>query len=266
MNVGIVGAGTIGEFLIKGLKDDPSFTLVALAEIDMERGRTVLKESGYPESLLMPLEKFPAKTDVYVEAASGAVAGTVAKWALQKGKIAIIASIGGLGDLDEYRAIAEKTGGRLILPSGAIAGLDALKAIPPQSIASVTLMTTKPAKTLADAEYVREKGMDLLKLTEPTMIFSGTAREAAKAFPRSINVAAALAHATIGLDRTRVEMWAEPLGDRNRHTIRVESGHGMLIMDISNVPFERNPATSRLAAYSILATVRGLTRPVIVGT
>jgi aspartate dehydrogenase len=266
MNIGIIGAGTIGEFLISELKSDPSFKLVAVADIDSERAKSVLTANGYPESLLMPMEKFPENTGVYIEAASGSIAGSVARYALEKGKIAIIASIGGLGEIGEYRTIAERTGGRLILPSGAIAGLDALKAIPASSVHEVLLTTTKPSKTLADTPWLIENGIDTLSFTEPTLIFSGSAREAAKVFPKSINVAAALAHATIGLDKTMVEIWADPAGDRNRHEIRVESGHGILIMEVSNVPFEANPRTSRLAAYSILATVRGLTRPVIIGT
>jgi len=266
MNIGIVGVGTIGAFLVRELRSDRSFRLVAVADIDSDRAAMVLAENGCPAGLHMPLEKFPPETDVYIECASGAIADTVASYALEKGRTVIVASIGGLDDIGKYMEIARRTGGRLLLPSGAIAGLDALKAIPPESITSVMLSTRKPASTLADTRYLKDKGINVLELTEPARVFEGNAREAAKAFPRSINVAAALAHATIGLDRTRVEIWADPSGDRNNHTIRVASGHGSLTVDVSNVPFEENPRTSRLAAYSILATVRGLTRPIVIGT
>ena len=266
MKIGIVGVGTIGSFLIRELRSDHSFELVAVADIDENHARRILADNGYPESLLLPLEKFPEDTDVYIESAAASIAGDVAMYALNKGRTVIIASIGGLGDIDKYRSAAENHGGRLLLPSGAIAGLDALKGIPPDSISSVILKTTKPAKTLADMPYLKEKGINTLEFTEPARIFEGSARDAAKAFPRSINVAAALSHAGIGLDRTRVEIWADPDGERNCHSIRVESGHGTLTTDVANVPFEENPRTSRLAAYSILATVRGLTKPVVVGT
>jgi len=266
MNIGIIGVGTIGGFLISELKDDKSFKLVAVADIDDVAAKKVLTDNGYPESLLMPLDRFPEETDVFIEAASASISRDVVSYALDRGKIVIPASIGGLGDIDDLTMIAKSTGGRLILPSGAIAGLDALKAIPPESVTSVLLRTTKPAKTLADAKWVLEQGINTLEFTEPTMVFSGTARDAAKAFPKSINVAAALSHASAGLDKTMVEIWADPEGDKNCHSIRLESGHGILIMDVSNVPFEVNPRTSRLAAYSILATVRNLTKPVIVGT
>jgi aspartate dehydrogenase len=266
INVGIVGAGAIGSFLLRGLVGTEGFKVVALAEIDESRAKDVLGKCGLPTSLHMPLNSFPADTDVFVEAASQAVATEVARFALGRGKIAIIASIGGLGDLDDYKALADKTGGKLILPSGALVGLDALKAIPPESITVVVLMSSKPAKTLADAKYVVEKGLDLNSITEPTLVFEGSARLAAAAFPKSANVAAALAHASIGLDNVHVEMWADPESDRNRHTIRVESGHGVFVAGVSNVPFEENPRTSKLAAYSILATVRGLSKSIIVGT
>lgn len=266
LNIGIIGAGTIGSFLIRELKNDPAFKLVAVADIDSETCLKALSENGYLDSLHLPLEEFPIDTDVFIEAASGSVAPMVAKFALERGKIVIIASIGGLDDIGIYRELAKKTGGRLILPSGAISGLDALKAIPVDSITEVTLKTTKPARTLADAKYIKEQGINTLSLTEPACIFSGVAREAAKAFPKSINVAAALSHATIGLDKTNVEIWADPSGERNIHEIKVVSGHGTLETRTSNVPFEENPRTSRLAAYSILATIRTLTGPVIVGT
>ncbi|MCX6645030.1 MAG: DUF108 domain-containing protein [bacterium] len=266
INIGIIGAGTIGSFLIRELKNDPAFKLVAVADVDTAICMKVLTDNGYPKSLHLPLEKFPENTDVFIEAASGKVAPIVAKFALERGKTAIIASIGGLDDIDIYRKIATKTGGRLILPSGAISGLDALKAIPSASITEVALKTTKPASTLSDAKYFTEKGINPRDLTAPVCVFSGVAREAAKEFPKSINVAAALSHATIGLDRTKVEIWADPSGDRNIHEIRVVSGHGTLETRTSNVPFEENPKTSRLAAYSILATIRNLTGTVIVGT
>jgi len=266
MKIGIVGAGTIGAFLIRALKDDSSFRLVAVDDIDTDLALKVLSENGYPESLHMPIENFPDDTDVYVEAASASVAAKIVKFALERGKIVIPASIGGLGDIEPYSEIAKRTGGRLVLPSGAICGLDALKAIPSDSITSVSLKTTKPAKTLADSKYVKDRNINILAFTEPTMIFRGTARDAANAFPKSINVAAALSHASIGLDRTLVEIWADPQGERNIHTITVQSGHGDLAMTTSNVPFEENPRTSRLAAYSILAAIRNLTKPIIVGT
>jgi aspartate dehydrogenase len=266
LKIGIIGAGAIGKFLLRELSSDPAFEISALAEIDAAHAHQVLDELKLSRDLLLPLESFPQDIDIFIEAASQAVAGHVARFALMRGKIAIIASIGGLGDLDEYADIAAESGGKLMLPSGALVGLDALKAIPHESITLVSLKSTKPARTLADAEYFRKNNINALELAESTMIFKGTAREAAAAFPKSANVAAALAHASIGLNRVQVEMWADPSTDKNRHAIRVESGHGVFITEVWNVPFEENPKTSKLAAYSILATARGLVKSISVGT
>jgi aspartate dehydrogenase len=266
LKIGIIGAGAIGKFLLRELSSDPAFEISALAEIDTVHANQVLDELKLSRDLLKPLDQFPHDTDIFIEAASQTVAGHVARFALMRGKVAIIASIGGLGDLGEYQEIAAKFGGKLILPSGALVGLDALKAIPHESITSVSLKSTKPVKTLADAEYFKKNNINALEITESVMIFKGNAREAAAAFPKSANVAAALAHASIGLNNVQVEMWADPTTDKNRHAIRVESGHGVFVAEVWNVPFEENPKTSKLAAYSILATARGLVRSITVGT
>ncbi len=266
MNVGIVGLGAIGGFLLRELAPDPDFNIVGVAELDVERAKTVLSELELPEDLLMAYRDFPAETDVYIEAASASVVRDIVVHAVERGKIAIVASIGGLGDLEPLRQIMERTGGKLILPSGAVAGLDALKAIPAESLSRVVLTTTKPAKTLSDAPYLKEKGINADELKESVLIFEGSAREAARAFPKSANVAAAIGYASLGLDKVEVQIWIDPNSDKNRHTIRIESGHGMIVTGASNVPFEINPRTSRLAAYSILATVKGLTRRIIIGT
>ncbi len=266
MNIGLIGAGAIGGFLLAELKPDPDFEIVAVSEIDIDRARKVLTDLELPDNLIKPFEEFPDEIDVYIEAASGPVARPIAEHALERGKTAIIASIGGLGDLDSLREIGIRTGGKLFLPSGAIAGLDALKAIPADSLTKVVLKSIKPVKALIDSEYVKRQGIDVGSLTEPVLVFEGTAREAARAFPRSANVAAALGYASLGLDKVEVQIWMDPNSDRNRHMLQVESGHGIITSEAVNVPFEINPRTSRLAAYSILATVRGLAKPIVIGT
>ena len=120
--------------------------------------------------------------------------------------------------------------------------------------------------SLRDDPYVIEKGIDVDNMTEEMLVFEGTAREAAKAFPKSANVAAAVGYASLGLDKVEVKIYIDPKSDRNRHALRIESGHGDITAEASNVPFEINPRTSKLAAYSILASVRGLAQPVVAGT
>ena len=266
MKISIIGLGAIGSFLLNELVRDGRFEIVGLSEIDSAVAAKILAELSLSNDLLKPIDELPEETDVYVEAASGAVAKKIAKIALERGKIAIIASVGGLEDIEDLVETAKSTGGKLFLPSGAVAGLDALKAIPRESIESIRMKSTKPAGNLIGTDYVKKAGLELEKIEKPVKVFEGSARDAAKAFPKSANVAATVGLGSVGLDEMMVEIWADPFSNRNRHEITVESGHGTVRTEVSNVPFEINPRTSKLAAYSILATIRSLVDPVVIGT
>jgi aspartate dehydrogenase len=108
--------------------------------------------------------------------------------------------------------------------------------------------------------------VDITGLAEPRLVFSGTAREAARGFPANVNVAAALALAGIGPDRTTVEIWADPTVTRNVHRIEVEAAAARLSMQIENVPSDDNPRTGRLTALSVIAALKKLVSPLAIGT
>ncbi|MGC8478170.1 MAG: aspartate dehydrogenase domain-containing protein, partial [Acetobacteraceae bacterium] len=159
-----------------------------------------------------------------------------------------------------------ETGGRVIVPTGALLGLDAVRAAAEGPVDSVTLETRKPPAGLAGAPYLTRHGIRLDGLTAPLRVFAGTAFDAAAGFPANVNVAAALALAGIGPIRTRVEIWADPGIDRNIHTIRVEAEAARFTMTIENVPSAENPRTGRITALSVLACLRGLAGPVRIGS
>jgi aspartate dehydrogenase len=159
---------------------------------------------------------------------------------------------------------AAQTGARIVVPTGALLGLDAVRAAAQGPVASITLTTRKPPGGLAGAPHIEKHNIDL-NVSEPTLVFSGSAREAAAGFPANINVGAALSLAGIGPDRTRVEIWADPTVDRNTHTVTVEADAARFTMTIENVPSE-NPRTGKLTPLSVLATLRGLVEPMRVGT
>jgi aspartate dehydrogenase len=163
------------------------------------------------------------------------------------------------------RRLARETGGHLYIPSGAIGGLDALKAIPSTSIHEVRLTTTKNPANFKGCSYTEEKGIDLDAITEPTVIFDGNAGDAVKAFPRNINVSAILSYAGIGRENTHVVIVADPAMEVNRHEVFIKSDHGEVRVEVNNVPFEINPRTSRLAAFSILAAVKSLVYTITIG-
>ena len=204
--------------------------------------------------------------DIVVECAPAAVFAEIAEPALKAGRIFMPLSVGQLLGHPEYEEMARVHGARIIAPTGALLGLDAVRAAAEGTIKSVTMVTRKPPRGLAGAPYLEEQGISLEGLEEPLMIFDGTAREGARGFPANVNVAAALSLAGIGPDRTRLEIWADPAVTRNTHTIRVEADSARFEMKIENVPSEENPRTGKLTALSVIAALKGLVAPLKVGT
>jgi len=163
-------------------------------------------------------------------------------------------------------ARARATGARVVVPTGALLGLDAVRAAAEGPVESVTMVTRKPPGGLAGAPYLKQHGIEVSGLTEPLKVFEGNALDAAAGFPANVNVAAALALAGIGPMRTRVEIWADPCVTRNTHTIQVEAEAARFTMTIENVPSEANPRTGKLTALSVLTCLRGLVSTLKVGS
>ena len=184
---------------------------------------------------------------------------------LAAGKHLMVLSVGGLvGVLDEWARLAEKHGCRILVPSGAIAGLDGMKGAREGDITSVTMETRKPPRGLAGAPWIEQQKIDLDAITEETLVFEGPATEAVKAFPANVNVVAAVSLASIGPERTRIKIFAVPGQERNQHRITIEGDFGRLQIEIENVPSE-NPRTGKLSYLSAIAMLRELGAPVQLG-
>jgi aspartate dehydrogenase len=174
-------------------------------------------------------------------------------------------SVGQLLENWDLVARAKQTGARILVPTGGLIGLDAVRAAAEGTVRSVTMITRKPPNGLEGAPYLVERGISLANLKEPRKVFDGTARDGARGFPANVNVAAALSLAGIGADRTRLEIWADPALDRNTHRIEVDADTAQFSMSIANVPSE-NPRTGRIVALSTVAALRGLVSELKVGT
>jgi aspartate dehydrogenase len=161
---------------------------------------------------------------------------------------------------------ALERGVTVILPSGAIAGIDAVKAAKIAGIDSVTLTTSKPPYSLKGAPYLEEKGIDLDSIEKETVIFEGSALQAVKAFPKNINVSALLSIAGSGFGDTKVRIITSPEYNRNIHEIRLESKAGTFTFRAENVPFPSNPKTSYLAALSAMAALGEYLSGIRIGT
>jgi aspartate dehydrogenase len=266
MKVGIAGLGAVGRAITRKLHAGaiPHTRLVAVAVRNAEKARAFLAEIGCTAPI-STIAEVAAVSDLVVECAPALAFADIATAVLSAGKRLMAMSAGQLLERSELAALAERHGGQIIVPAGALLGLDAVAAAAEGHIHSVAMVTRKPVRGLLGAPFLVTHGIDIAGLTAPKRIFQGTAREAARGFPENVNVAAALSLAGIGPDRTTIEIWADPALTRNVHRVVVESDAARFEMGIENVPSE-NPKTGRMTAQSALACLRKLNAPLAVGT
>ena len=258
MTVAIGGLGAIGLAVARALdRGVPGLRLVAVSAKD--RAKAAANVAGFRDVPRVVGLAELAAADIVVEAAPAAVFEQIAGPALDAGRIFVPSSVGQLLPRMHLVARAQATGARIVVPTGALLGLDAVRAAAEGDVSGVTIETRKPPGGLVGAPYLEANGIDVLAVREATVIFEGNAFDAAAGFPANVNVAAALALAGIGPQRTMVRIWADPGVDRNIHTIRVESEAARLTMTVENVPSEANPKTGKLTPLSVLACLRGLT-------
>jgi len=266
IKVGLVGCGVIGTEIARAIDEKiPQMRLVAICDRNKSREERLKRSlNAKPES--MNMEDLIERADLVIEAASSEMVADLTKKVIDRGKDIMIMSVGGMVDHLFLFDEARKRGSRVYLPSGAIAGLDGVKAAGEARIDSVSLTTSKPPSGLQGAPYIVEKGIDLGEIKNRTVIFEGSCREAVKAFPKNINVAATLSLAGIGINETRVRVIADPSLKRNIHHIVVKGDFGKMEICVENVPSPFNPKTSYLAALSAVTTLRRVADTVRVGT
>src|SRR5262245_23681188 len=267
LKLGIAGLGAIGLAVARAVDAGtvPGLRLVAASARDQAKAQREVGRFRSPPRLVGFAELAEA-ADVVVECLPSRHCRAVAGRAIGRGRIFMPLSVGALIDHMGLIERARSTGARIIVPTGALLGLDAVRAAAEGKIASVKIVTRKPPQGLAGAPLLVERGIDLKGLKEPLKVFEGTAREAIAGFPANVNVAVALSLAGVGPDATRVEIWADPGVTRNTHTIVVRSDSSDLTMTIENIPSEENPRTGRITALSVLAALRRLTAPLVVGS
>jgi aspartate dehydrogenase len=267
MKVAIAGFGSIGKVLARRILESmPQFELSAVGARDPDRTRTIVVETlGRPLQVVVSTE-LARHADVILECVPTPAFRSVVEPALQAGKTVITVSGAALLDHMDLAEVARAGGGKLILATGAIVGLDALRAARLGTITSATMVTRKPPKSLATAKDVVERGKNLMALKEPELLFKGTAREGARRFPANVNVAAAIALAGAGPDKTMLEIWTDPAVERNTHRVVVEADTARIEVAIANVPSDDNPGTGRITALSMLAALEKLADPIVIGT
>jgi aspartate dehydrogenase len=265
MRVAIAGLGTIGRALARRLGGGiPGLALACVAAGHPATAKQWLDTEGL-SCPVVDLGDLPTYADIAVECAPAAVLEEVCRPMLMAGKRVLVLSVGALLPRPQLVELARAHGGQIIVPTGALIGLDAVSAAAEGEIRSVTMVTRKPPKGLAGAPWLVEHGISVKDLTEPKCVFRGTARAAAAGFPANLNVVAALSLAGVGPDRTMIEIWADPSVTRNCHRIEVDADSASFTMAIENIPSE-NPKTGRITALSALAALRKFAAPLRVGT
>ena len=265
LTVGVVGLGAIGRRVCQALDEGlPGVTLVAATARDRTRGEAFLKSLGTPVPFVS-LDELVAAAEVVVEASTQAHLAEIAPKALGAGRDLVVLSCGALLGRADWVALADRHGGRIHVPSGAIAGLDGVKGGAVGPITAVTMESRKAPAGWAGAPWVVEQKIDLDAIREETLIFQGPATQACGAFPANVNVLAALSLAGVGPERTTTKIYAVPGLTRNTHRISVEGEFGSLAIEVRNVPSE-NPHTGRLSYLSTIALLRDLGATLRVGT
>lgn len=266
MKVGVAGYGTIGRVVARALdKGIEGLELEAVCTRSVDKARALMATDLGRAVPLVSAEALAERCDVIAEAVPRAAFVAIAVPVLAAGKVLLTVSAAGLLDHWDLVDRARRAGGRIHLATGALLGLDAVKAAAEGTIHEVRMITRKPPAGLEGAPYLAEHNISLAGLTAPKKLFEGSARDGARGFPANVNVAAALGLAGIGPDATRLEIWADPTLTRNTHIIAVEADSARFTMTIENVPTE-HASTGRITALSVIAALRGIAAPLYVGT
>ena len=265
--VAVGGLGTVGFEVARRIDggEIDGLTLSAVSARDHARARRRMRGFRAPVDVVAAAD-LAGRADIVVESAPAAVFRDIAEPAVRAGKVLVAISAGALLDHADLVETAHATGAQIVVPSGAVMGLDAVRGAAESGIASVTMITRKPPGGLAGAPYLVSHGIAVDGLEAPLKVFDGNARDAARGFPANVNVAAALGLAGVGPERTRLEIWADPGVTRNTHEIRLEAETVRFQLRIENVPSEENPRTGRSVAPSVVAALRRFVAPLVVGT
>ena len=236
---------------------------------------------------VVSLRELLRRSRLVIEAASAEFAEDVVCHALAAHRDVLLMSAGGLLiNRKRWQRIAASSRGHLYVPSGGLGGLDGVKAMAVGMITRMELTTRKPPAALAEAPFVKTRGLQLNRLKQPRVLFEGSPREAIKRFPQNTNVAATMALACLMPGRSHnrrtqthgnashrprpikmvVRVVADPTIRHNVHELDVHGDCGRMRCRMESAPSTTNPKTSEVAVRSALATLRQLFHPVRIGT
>ncbi len=269
LRIGVIGCGAIGARICKAIDSGLiQARLTAIYDRSREHCEKLLKSIENKPEIANPIALI-SESDIVVECASQQAVIEYGRAVLEAGKDLMVMSVGAFMNrdlLEELISTARAHDCKIYIPSGAAAGIDGLKSASFGVINRVTLTTIKNPKGLAGAPFILEKNIDLASYHEKSLIFEGNAKDALRAFPANVNIAATLSLAGIGTERTLVKIFVDPASSNNIHEITVSGDFGNFTTRIENVPSQDNPKTSLLAALSAIVTLKEITEPLQIGT
>ncbi|MCM8795246.1 MAG: aspartate dehydrogenase [Candidatus Omnitrophica bacterium] len=270
LKIGIVGCGAIGSSLAKVVLENFSqeAELTGIYDIQTEKAYQLAIKLGNTKLAVLSLESLiNKKVDLVIEATRLESSFEIAQKTISLGSNIMIMSVGGI--IEHYPqlvALAKEKNAHIYIPSGAVAGIDGLKAAVFGKIKKIILTTKKPPQAFLGVPYVLKRKVNLENLKEETILFEGDVLTATRAFPQNINVAATLSLAGRGFKDIVVRIVASPKIKQNIHEVEIESEAGRIITRTENVVHPKNPKTSYLAVLSAIATLKQILEPIRVGT
>jgi aspartate dehydrogenase len=269
LKIGIAGCGAIGSSLAKSIMRDFSdkAQLSGLYDLDIEKAYNLANGIDNQKLVVLNLDNLINKSDLIIEATKADSAIEIVKKTISASKDIMIMSVGGIVEhYKELFLLAEEKCAHIFIPSGAICGIDGLKAAACGKINKVTLTTKKPPKAFLGNPYVLKRKIRLDNLSEDTLLFEGNALTAIRTFPQNVNVAVTLSIAGIGPENTVIKIIASPSIDKNIHEVEIDSDAGKITARTENVIHPDNPRTSYLAVLSAVATLKQILEPVKIGS
>jgi aspartate dehydrogenase len=256
----IIGAGAIGAYLVRelhGMYPEARLSVIDRSDFVVAARKKLKDIAGSAVEVYDRIDAVPAGTELAVECGGHAAVTQHGEACLDAGYDLLVASVGALADQalhDRLVAGAKRNGRKLLIPAGAVAGMDGLAAARLAGIDRVRYTSRK--LPLAWKGTHAEKLCDLDAVTVSTEFLRTDARQAATLFPQNANVAATIALAGVGFERTEVSLNADPAAKGNTHLVEVEGPCGTMRIELSNKPFPDNPKTSMLAGLSLLRVIR----------
>lgn len=269
IKIGIIGCGFIGTQICLAVDSGAiPAEIFGVSDFSDEKADAVLKLLKSGGAKKCTPEEMIISCDLMIECASQDAVLKYALPAAEKGVDLMILSVGAFQDPDFYRKVREAaaaSGSKIYIPSGAIAGTDGLKSAAIAGLTSVSVTTRKPVFGLAGSPYLINNNIDLSEITEPKLVFEGTAAEAVIGFPKNVNVCATVSLCGLGFEKTQVRIIADPTISENLHELEVYGDFGHMKMLIENKPSPQNPKTSYLAALSAVSVLKRITDPIQIG-